>query len=481
MKILNKIKKFFAIILSFIFGFNSEKINEKRHEKDENKDSKNIEQNRCDRNLLKKEDDDGDKQKSSNFYIKEDFRKIYDIINKIEIIEFQLRKVPNENEIIKLKDDLESIKSNLKFLDQKYSKENAIDNSVQEMQKELSNCKSLIETLDKKLEKTKYNNEEKNNKSEKKEVVIDNIKEKNNQNEERIDNIKENNNQNEKIIENIEEKKIDLKENKNSNNKKLLGQNSLKKETEYKEVNDLIKVDVPIKKEQTVNNNLNYDEIELTSQIKNTGIDNIVIKEELNDLISIKQEEISILNKEKQSSTKTDLKTIEKQTNQNKIIKNIYPDKIKNMEVKLETFKKNIKQAKKSNQIKTISLLLNRASKLAMTLKLFSFMKNGNSKLIETNLTINNCIRKSRKIKNKLIKPLKYKQIQKTVSKKLNSNIQVKFIVNDTLIQIKKLKKELYSYNLSDEDLLRLLDQLNEIELNINEIYPDIDKKEKSR
>ena len=131
----------------------------------------------------------------------------------------------------------------------------------------------------------------------------------------------------------------------------------------------------------------------------------------------------------------------------------------------------------------------NNISNIFKILKNTSFLVNSfnpliisnKSKLIATSLIINNRLRQVRKINNKNIKYLKYEKVVLKVKSKSNYNLQLKYIINDTLTQIRLLRIELNDLYKLDDSLLDLIYQLNEMETELSEKMEQINMIENSK
>lgn len=483
MKILNIIKKFFALILSFLFDSKSEKNKKKKtykKEKSEKKEKTVQVQNY--QNISNKDHESNIKQDKNIIYVKDDLQKIYNIINTIEKIKLKLRKTIDNTEIEKLKKEIDIIKSDLEFIESKYNKEKVDDDYIHDIKKKIEDCKILTETVEKEVNDIKPIKEEINNKADINLDIDEN---------ETIEDIKISKDEDKKI-DNIEKSNNDVKQN-NENNKLSSKVGIVDSFKPIDNPNKTAKESAKAEEKQVINksnNETKKEKITIIDDIENIVIydnpDYIDIKVEENDELKEKKQNVKKENskEEKQNiikeKPKENVKKIEEQHKEPKTIKIVDLKTIKQSQINLVSFKKKLKEIRKRKKIKLMSNLLNNAIKITGTLNLLSFMKN-NNKIIESNLMINNYVRKARNIKNKLVRPLGYKKIQKVTSQNLNTNGQVLFIMNDTLVQINKLKQELNTYDMTDSEILNILEQLNEIELRIKEEYQNLDKKLKVR
>lgn len=256
---------------------------------------------------------------------------------------------------------------------------------------------------------------------------------------------------------------------------------------EVSEVNILLKPVIKIKKiklekDKNIKGNINivkdytkYKDKETTKTLKldNLILDAIVIKKTI-DFI----DKENIITDKLKKDEKHDVLVKEKNSKEIRV----HQKDLNRYKVKINSLKRNLSRLKIKNT-------RNNISNIFKTLKNTSFLVNSfnpliisnKSKLIATSLIINNRLRQVRKINNKNIKYLKYEKVVLKVKSKSNYNLQLKYIINDTLTQIRLLRIELNDLYKLDDSLLDLIYQLNEMETELSEKMEQINMIENSK
>lgn len=210
-------------------------------------------------------------------------------------------------------------------------------------------------------------------------------------------------------------------------------------------------------------------EDKVTTKIDNLILDAIIIKKTI-DFI----DKENIINDKLKNDEKQDVLVKEKESKEIRV----HQKDLNGYKLRIDTLKRNLNSLKIKNTRNNIFKVLKNTSFLVNSFN--PLMVSNKSKLIATSLIINNRLRQARKINNKNIKYLKYEKVILKVKSKNNYNLQLKYIMNDTLIQIRMLRCELNNLYKLDDSLLDLIYQLNEIEAELSAKMEQINMMENS-
>ncbi|MCI8347452.1 MAG: hypothetical protein HFJ12_05875 [Bacilli bacterium] len=463
------IKKIFSIVLSFIFGIFYKKergesnfLKQSKEKKEKGKVSKNLKQYQ----INQEEQPSTNKRERQDYYLTKDLEKLYYALQKIQRIESQLKTTTDEITLKTIKEEIEIIKQDLNFLDDKYRKVDSNQGDIKSLTNKLYICNRLIETIEKKIEKISASKKEK--------LSTGNIEMKG---KEELSNPKKT------------EKKINQKQ--------------IEEEKELFEINeDQILSDVEDRergKEKDSNKDTREKspviEIEFPSsghsKIDNNILDNIIIKDIPKNLAE-SREIYNINNNQKKDNRKEEVphvredelnrqdKSISKETRKKKpkIIKQAQNNGVKKYSVNLSLLKKKVSMLKNYSRIGMISSLVKKALNCTLLIGMGITLRKYPSQFLEQHLMVNNFIRKARRISNKKVKPLPYRKILKSES---NLKKQTSYIMTDTLRQIQLLRTEIYSQYGLTEETRKILDELNEIELEVRTSLEQTSQKEEER
>lgn len=413
-KIIFYIKKFVAILLSFLFGaFHSDKKQEKSNleSKEENAIKKD---KRRKIQRITREDESSTKNLSNQkneiddvlYYAKKDIQKLMMIQKNIIDLEYQINNTNNLEDLYKLEKELAKEKSKLEKIASYYDKIDINYKEIKDVKNVILENRKLIKDKEKFLSKKIYNEKKKNQ-----EVII----------EENLDKelekpLEEKTNSDDEIVE--EEKQVE--EDKKEERQVSTTLTPILELITIKEITEIIKNKKT--KKQEINNNL--EEPNISQNIEEKII-------------------VQVENKEKDKI----------ESRKEKINKNLVITKV-NL----------IQKKQKMNNLSAINQILSKAKSLVQQVNLNSVLQMNAMVAINTSLTINNYIRRARSLTGKRVKKLKLDRVIRKVGN--NPRIMVKAIMNNSLSEIRKLKAELKQYELSDE-LIEALDSLNEMELEI--------------
>ena len=124
---------------------------------------------------------------------------------------------------------------------------------------------------------------------------------------------------------------------------------------------------------------------------------------------------------------------------------------------------------------------MKKASKLTATIGILLFAKNNKANILATSIVSNNQIRKARRVNRKNVRLLKYTNVLKRTRLSHSIDNQIHYVINDTLSQIKKLRQELTTISYRNDEIIRLLGELDEIEINIKNNIEKMTEEEKSK
>ena len=421
-KALVSIKKFFAIIFSFIFGLfhksvdkDLEEIKEKDTYPDNTYSKKKYKENR-----LFSEDESTSKNISSSknneseilYFARKDIQKLMIIQDYIVKLESEI-EICNDLETLEYyKNQLEKEKNNLKKITTYYEKINLNNKIIIDIKTINATCTNLLrkceKELDKKTDKLKQQLEEKKQSTE--------IVEKTNNDDSLV----------EKEDKTEEEKKEISKEKKNT------GRDLLE---EIVIIDTIIKEEAKIKKNQKLN---------ISSDKKD-------IKKE-----DTKRPNVKIENKGLDEN-------IEKKSNTNIIIS----EKPKKYKINKQVLDKNIEKLKLNKKIvnvAAVSMILAQAKAIVGRANINQLINLNSSLVVNTLLTVNNQIRRSRSLLGRKIKKLKLEKVIRKVGP--NPIIQVRAIIGNSLSELRKLKAELMTFGMKPE-VIEALNTINELEFEL--------------
>lgn len=420
-KALVSIKKFFAIIFSFIFGFFHKSVDkdlEERKEKDTHPDN-TYSKKKYKENRLFSEDESTSKNISSSknneseilYFARKDIQKLMIIQDYIVKLESEIENCNDLETLEYYKNQLEKEKNNLKKITTYYEKINLNNKIIVDIKTINATCTNLVKKcekeLDKKTDELKQQLEEKKQSTE--------IVEKTNNDDSLV----------EKETEKEEQKEI-------SKEKKNTGIELLE---EIVIIDTIIKEDAKIKKDKKLN---------ISSDKKD-------IKKE-----DTKKTNVKIENKGLDEN-------IEKKSNTNIIIS----EKPKKYKINKQVLDKNIEKLKLNKKIvnvAAISMILAQAKSIVERVNISQMLQLNSSLVVNTFLKVNNQIRKSRSLLRRKVKKLKLEKIIRKVGP--NPIIQVKAIVGNSLSELRKLKSELLSFGMTPE-VVEALNTINELELEL--------------
>lgn len=412
------IKKIFAIIISFIFGLFHKSVDKDVEEKNEkNTHTDNIRsKKKYKENRLFSDDDSNSKNISSTknneveilYFAKKDIQKLMVIQDYIMKLEYEIENC-NDLEILEYyKNQLEKEKNNLKKITTYYEKTDLNNNIIIDIKTIEKNCTDSIKKSEKEIDKKIYKlNKEKENTKESTETVEK----------------KTGNNSS-------DEKKQELEQQKEKNN--------------TQEEKDILKkiviIDIVISKEQKVE----------ISQKLNKYSDKEIIK---------KEEKKYLLNNE----NKKTVKNIEK-TSKSSLCIEERPKKYKVNKTNLEKNVTKLKLKRKVANVAVIAVILAQAKAIVGRANINQLINLNSSLVVNTLLTVNNQIRRSRSLLGRKIKKLKLEKVIRKVGP--NPIIQVRAIIGNSLSELRKLKAELMTFGMKPE-VIEALNTINELEFEL--------------
>lgn len=430
-KIKNGIKIFLGLLITFILSlfFKEKRITDKNRNNvfNTNEETKN---NKLNKNGITVDNRDessksldislnNNERKYSKSSIKKDLQQLFYIIKNLEKLEEKIKNASDIEELEDIKKEIKQEESTLDSISNRYDKNLFNNEEFIEIGQLRKKCKKEIEKDLEKVDNKVYSirqdkkNEDRNQIFEKEKIN------------------KEIPGVNFLINPTIKYKKLKLEKNTNNVTAKHI-----------------------VKENKRGENKLN------TVKIDSLILDTIIIKKTI-DLFEDKDLGINKLKEEKKETINNNKKQEEIKIHQKDL--NKYKLRIDSLKNNLNNFKIRDTSNNLSNvlgMLKNTSVLINKFNPLVILNK---------SRLIATSLIINNKIRQVRKINNKNVKYLKYESVVRKVKSKSDYNLQLKYIMDNTLIQIRLLKKELNNLYKLDDSLLDLIYQLNEMELELNE------------
>lgn len=415
------IKKFFAIIISFIFGLFHKSVDKDVEEKNEkNTHTDNIRsKKKYKENRLFSDDDSNSKNISSTknneaeilYFAKKDIQKLMVIQDYIMKLEYEIENC-NDLEILEYyKNQLEKEKNNLKKITTYYEKTDLNNNIIIDIKTIEKNCTDSIKKSEKEIDKKIYKlNKEKENTKESTETV-----------EKKPGNTGNNSS---------DEKKQELDQQKEKNN--------------TQEEKDILKkiviIDIVISKEQKV---------EISRKLNKYNDKKIINKEEKKYLLN--------------NENKKTVKNIEK-TSKSSLHIEEKPKKYKVNKMNLEKNVTKLKLKRKVANVAVIAVILAQAKAIVGRANINQLINLNSSLVVNTLLTVNNQIRRSRSLLGRKIKKLKLEKVIRKVGP--NPIIQVRAIIGNSLSELQKLKAELMTFGMKPE-VIEALNTINELEFEL--------------
>ena len=412
------IKKIFAIIISFIFGLFHKSVDKDVEEKNEkNTHTDNIRsKKKYKENRLFSDDGSNSKNISSTknneaeilYFAKKDIQKLMVIQDYIMKLEYEIENC-NDLEILEYyKNQLEKEKNNLKKITTYYEKTDLNNNIIIDIKTIEKNCTDSIKKSEKEIDKKIYKlNKEKENTKESTETVEK----------------KPGNNSS-------DEKKQELEQQKEKNN--------------TQEEKDILKkiviIDIVISKEQKV---------EISQKLNKYSNKEIINKEEKKYLLN--------------NENKKTVKNIEK-TSKSSLLIEEKPKKYKVNKTNLEKNVTKLKLKRKVANVAVIAVILAQAKAIVGRANINQLINLNSSLVVNTLLTVNNQIRRSRSLLGRKIKKLKLEKVIRKVGP--NPIIQVRAIIGNSLSELRKLKAELMTFGMVPE-VIESLNTINELEFEL--------------
>ena len=429
-KALVSIKKFFAIIFSFIFGLfhksvdkDLEEIKEKDTYPDNTYSKKKYKENR-----LFSEDESTSKNISSSknneseilYFARKDIQKLMIIQDYIVKLESEIENCNDLETLEYYKNQLEKEKNNLKKITTYYEKINLNNKIIIDIKTINATCTNLVrkceKELDKKTDKLKQQLEEKKQSTEMVEKQFDDNKEEEQKLEDKVQK------------ENLKE---DAKKANNNTEKKIL--------EEIVIIDTILKETIEKKQEKQV------------SKKKDTPSSNKVTKEKFENKISPEIE------------NKKTVKNIEK-TSKSSLHIEEKPKKYKVNKTNLEKNVTKLKLKRKVANVAVIAVILAQAKAIVGRANINQLINLNSSLVVNTLLTVNNQIRRSRSLLGRKVKKLKLEKVIRKVGP--NPTIQVRAIIGNSLSELRKLKAELIAFGMEPE-VIEALNTINELEFEL--------------
>lgn len=452
-KILFKIKKFFLILISFIFNllFNRKNYSKNKEEIEQTKigNKRNLSDryNTNDKygakgNYTKQNNKDNEKTYPT---IRVNIDKIYGIEQRIDKIILQIEKEDDIDILNNLCAELKKYQDKIEYLETKITEERTHKEEYKQFINISDSIKRKVkENIDVIEKKVYYLNEKKDNEQ-----------------------IKE--------IEDKQENIHEEQEEKNKEDSKDLEENT--KDSLIK-LEDLIVIkEIPeqvIKKEVPVIKNSDNEKSKNLKKSSKTKTETNKSKENGKQKDSIVKDSVIKDKKDKKNDTKEKSKdSIEKEElpsndNIDVLAYKLQIDNIKNII-------KNIDINKKQENIKKVVSNTMTALVLMASIPPVFMIKNQNAKQMASLFMLNNIVRESRNIiGNKKQKKLTYEDVV-SKTKTSSAQIHINFILTDTMAQITSLKQELLNYG-DSEEIRNLLSQLDELELELLEKMSQVDE-----
>ncbi len=432
-KILFSIKKFFAILISFIFGLFHKSVDKNIEEKDTHTDNIHSKK-KYKENRLFSEDDSNSKTIFSPkgnetkilYFAKKDIQKLIVIQDYIMKLEYEIENC-NDLEILEYyKNQLEKEKNNLKSITSYYEKTNLNNKIILDIKSIDKTCTDSIKKSEKELDKKIYKleKEEKSPKesTETVEKAFDDNKEEEQKLEDKVqkENLKE-----------VETPEEDIEKENSNAEKKIL--------EEIVIIDTILKETIEKKQEKQV------------SKKKDTPSSNKVTKEKFENKISPEIE------------NKKTVKNIEK-TSKSSLHIEEKPKKYKVNKTNLEKNVTKLKLKRKVANVAVIAVILAQAKAIVGRANINQLISLNSSLVVNTLLTVNNQIRRSRSLLGRKVKKLKLEKVIRKIGP--NPIIQVRAIIGNSLSELRKLKAELIAFGMEPE-VIEALNTINELEFEL--------------
>ena len=484
-QILVIIKKIIFVVFSFIFGifYNKKRINNGFPKESKDKKEKIKIQKKIKEHKINQEEPTTDRKGRQDLYLKKDLETLYYNLHKIQKIEYQLKIVTDETNLETMKEEIEIIKQALNFLDKKYRKVDESQEEIKNLIAQLHTCKKFIMSTERKLEKISISKKNINNK-ESLETSIEIKREEKSRNQEES-----------KLKINL--KQINEKEKKSSEVNSNHFLSTIEDSEKIGKSNKIPQKESYI----TPIEDLSNEYLRMTNNI----LDDILIKDIPDDLVEdkkvnsindnnqkkdgkkkensyigenvSKKKDISI-SKESASKRENIFISKENQKNKLKIIKQVRSRSMKRTPVNLSLLKQKISILKTNIKLIMISKQKKKPLKFTVTIATVIPLKKQSTQFITQHLMINNYIRKARRVNKRKVKSLKYRKVLELES---NMKEQGSYIMTDTLRQIQLLRNEIYSQYELTEEIKKMIEELNEIELEVRMNLEMTSQKEKER
>lgn len=437
-KLLVSIKKFLAIMISFIFGIFHKSVDkdvEEGNRKDPDKYSSPLKKKHKE-NRLFSDDDSNSKNISSTknneaeilYFAKKDIQKLMVIQDYIMKLEYEIENC-NDLEILEYyKNQLEKEKNDLKKITSYYEKTDLNNNIIIDIKTIDKNCTDSIEKSEKELDKKIYKLEKEDKSPKESTEMVEKPFDDNKEEEQKLEDKVQKEN-----LKEVETPEEDIeKENSNANaEKKIL--------EEIVIIDTLVKETIEEKQKKQV------------SKKKETPSDNKVTEEKFENKISPEIENKKIV------------KNIEK-TSKNSVHIEEKPKKYKLNKTNLEKNVTKLKLKRKVANVAVIAVILAQAKAIVGRANINQLINLNSSLVVNTLLTVNNQIRRSRSLLGRKVKKLKLEKVIRKVGP--NPTIQVRAIIGNSLSELRKLKAELIAFGMEPE-VIEALNTINELEFEL--------------
>ena len=449
------IKKFFSILLSFLLGIFFK-------EKESFDSSSNVEKNDLEKLDSKPKnkshpfdnslESNGFKSRNSTLYLRQDFERLYYIVQKISKIESQLKLEIDESNLEEIKRDLDSINQELQFLEKKYGRAGSKQKEVEELTIQLESTKVLVDKIEKKVKSvvrvsstTNLDHEEDTQK-----IEVEN--------------------------QHLEEPIITKKD-----ERKTCKMPVFKKSKPNLDHNTKSEKVVRSSK-QSSDHSFHEQSVNQDKEIESTILSSIIIKDHLDDLIedrveseeyicheTLKEDRKVITNQEKEENTLVNnpIKKEDKKQKNSMKIKISSQAKIRKYSIPLKSLKSKISRLKFHHNIQRISFSVKEAFRLTGNISMLIISKRSSPEILASSLLRNRHIRKARAVHNRKMKPLNYHKMLKTVFYHTSIDDQIDYVMMDTMSQIEQLRAEIYANYELTEEVQQILNELDMIEVEI--------------
>ena len=419
--VLLNIKKFFAIIISILFGvFKNDNKVDNYDKQDETLDKDSLSKQRKTTTRIIRDDEESTKkirEESSKkndedivYYAKKDIQKLIYIKKRIAKLDYQINNCDSLEEIFELQKELEKIKYHFEKVFVYYEKIDVDEKIINDIKSIGNECSTLIKQEEKQINKKEKEISKKEKDLESEELEKEEETEKDDELEE---------------IEIQEDEKESEKEKAND-------------EKEKKDIDSLNILDSIVIKDIT----------DIVSETKKEDS-----KEDFKEIKSVDKVEANI----DSISNDTTVVTVEKKDS-----KKIRTDVI-NKAIVLKSVK-DLNASRKNQNIAAISAILAQAHAIASSVNPATMLQVNPTAVVSSVLYVNNEIRRARSLTGKKVKKMKLDKVIRTIG--TNPLLQVRSLMTNSLSEIRKLKNELRQYGMSDE-VINALNELNELEMEL--------------